>query len=155
AEVLHLTTAERAARNHALNSLLEDALRKAAFDDLASGTLLDAAGITGVPIVNLVGVLLAGENDLVGVDDDDVVAVVNVRREGCLVLAAQTHSDDVSETTNDEPCGVDDDPLLLHLCRLLGEGCHSCYSLLDPSARRRESVSCCFVWVCGAATKQK
>jgi hypothetical protein len=52
------------------------------------------------------------------------------------VLAAQTHGDNRSETANDEPFGVDDHPLLLHLCRLLGEGCHSDYSLSGPLARR-------------------
>ncbi|EGE55630.1 hypothetical protein RHECNPAF_890042 [Rhizobium etli CNPAF512] len=132
AQVLHLATAERATRNHAFDGLFEDALRKAAFDDLARGALLDAAGVTGVPVVDLVGILLAGENDLVGIDDDDVVAVVNMGGEGCLVLAAQAHSDDGSETANDQPFGVDDHPLLLHLCRLLGEGSHSEYSLLGP-----------------------
>ncbi len=43
-QVLHLATAERAARNHALDGLLDDALREATFDDLARGALLDAAG---------------------------------------------------------------------------------------------------------------
>ncbi len=74
AQVLHLATAKRAARNHALDSLFEDALREATFENGACSTLLDAARITGVPVVLLVGVLLAGENNLVGIDNDDVVA---------------------------------------------------------------------------------
>ncbi len=78
AQVLHLATAERAARDHALNCLLDDAFRELAFDDLASRTLLDAARVTGVPVVLLVGVLLAGQDCLFGIDDDDVVAVVNM-----------------------------------------------------------------------------
>src|SRR5690554_3497006 len=47
AQVLHLTTAERAARDHALDCLLDDALREAAFEDLASRALLDAARVAG------------------------------------------------------------------------------------------------------------
>src|SRR5690606_17253159 len=90
AQVLHLTAAERTARDHALNSLLENALREAAFEDLASSALLDAASVTGVPVILLVLVLAAGQGNLVGIDDDDIVTVVNVRREGWLVLAAQT-----------------------------------------------------------------
>ena len=78
AQVLHLATAERAARNHALDRLFHDALREAALEDLARGALLDAAGVPGVPVVHLVGVLLAGQRDLVGVDDDDVVAIVDM-----------------------------------------------------------------------------
>lgn len=64
AQVLHLTTAERAARDHALDGLFNDALREATFDDLASRTLLDATRVTGVPVVLLVELLVAGEGNL-------------------------------------------------------------------------------------------
>jgi hypothetical protein len=40
------------------------------------------------------------------------------------MLAAQAVCDDGSEATDNEAFGVDEDPLLLHLCRLLNEGCH-------------------------------
>src|SRR5690606_32175063 len=114
AQVLHLATAERAARDHALDGLLDDALRKAALEDLASGALLDAARVTGVPVVLLVGVLTAGQDDLVGVDDDDVVTVVDVRREGSFVLAAETVGDDGCQTAEDNTLSVDQHPLLHH-----------------------------------------
>ncbi len=42
-----------------------------------------------MPVVALVGALVAGHLHLLGVDDDHVVAHVHVRREGRLVLAAQ------------------------------------------------------------------
>ncbi|MNY63760.1 hypothetical protein D3C86_2007650 [compost metagenome] len=77
-----------------------------------------------MPVVLLVGVLLARKHGLLGVDHDDVVAIVNMRREGGFVLAAQAVRDDGSEATDNEAFGVDDDPLLLHLCRLLNEGRH-------------------------------
>jgi hypothetical protein len=124
AQILHLATTEWATRDHALDGLLKNALREAAFDDLASRTLLDAARITGVPVVLLVGVLLAGQHDLLGIDDDDVVAVVNMGCVGGLVLATQVHGDNGGEAADNEPFGVDEDPLLLHLCRLLNEGRH-------------------------------
>ena len=89
AQVLHLAAAERAARDHALDRLLDDALGETALEQLARGALLDAARMAGVPVVDLVGELLAGEGDLVGIDDDDVVAVVDMRGEGRLVLAAE------------------------------------------------------------------
>ncbi len=80
--------------------------------DLARGALLDAAGMAGVPVVHLVGVLLAGERDLLGIDDDDVVAVIDMRGEGGLVLAAQAVGDDGREAADDEAFGIDQDPLL-------------------------------------------
>src|SRR3546814_1953732 len=43
---------------------------------------LDAARIAGVAIVALVVVFLARERDFAGVHDDDMVAVVEMRREG-------------------------------------------------------------------------
>ena len=98
AQVLHLAAAKRTARNHALDSLFDDAFRETALDDLARSAFLDAAGIAGVPVVDLVGVLLAGHRDLVGIDDDDIVAVVNMRGVGGFMLAAQAHGDERSET---------------------------------------------------------
>src|SRR5687767_4499937 len=92
-EVLHLATAERATGNHALNGLLEHALGKAAFERLAHRALLDAARIAGVPVELLVCELLAGEDDLLGIDDDDVVAVVDMGGKGGFVLAAEAHGD--------------------------------------------------------------
>ena len=94
AQVAHLLAAERAAREHPLDRLLDHPLGEAALEDLAGGAELDAARIAGVPVVALVGALVAGQLHLLGVDDDDVVAHVHVRREGRLVLAAQDLGDD-------------------------------------------------------------
>src|SRR5215475_3812952 len=55
AEILHLATAERSERDHALDCLFDHALGEAAFEQLARSALLDAAGMTGVPVVDLVG----------------------------------------------------------------------------------------------------
>ena len=55
--------------------------------------------------------LALGEHDLVGVDDDDVVAGVDVRREDRLVLAAEDAGDLGGETAEDHALGVDDVPL--------------------------------------------
>src|SRR5437899_1659915 len=124
AEILHLAAAKRAARYHALDGLLDDALGEAALEQLARGALLDAAGVASVPVVDLVGVLLASEHHLVGVDDDDVVAIVDMRSEGGLVLAAQMVGDDSGEAADDETFGVDKHPLFHHIRRLLRKGSH-------------------------------
>ena len=43
AQVLHLATAERPARNHPLHGLLDDPLRETAFQQLAGRAFLDAS----------------------------------------------------------------------------------------------------------------
>jgi hypothetical protein len=80
--------------------------------------------MAGVPVIHLVGELLAGESDLLGVDDDDVVSVIDMRSESRLVLAAQDVGDDGGEPTDDETLGVDEHPLLHHIRRLLRKGFH-------------------------------
>ena len=106
------------ARQHALDRLLDDALGELALEDRLGGALFDAADIAGVVVIDLLVALAAGEHHLVGVDDDDVVAVVHVGREGGLVLAAQAHGDDRREAADDEALGVDEKPFLLDVGRL-------------------------------------
>ena len=74
-QICHLLLAQRAAGQHALNSFDQQALGKLAFQNLACSTLLDAAGMASVPIMDLVRPFLAGQLDLVSVDHDDVVAL--------------------------------------------------------------------------------
>src|SRR4051794_16509958 len=98
AEAAHLLTAERAAGDHALDRLLDDALGEAAAQARAQALALDAARKAGVPVEDLLLVLAAGQADLLGVDDDDVVTAIDVRRERGLVLAAQAAGDDRGES---------------------------------------------------------
>lgn len=53
-QVAELHTAQRTARDHALNRLLDDALRKATLEDRLRGALFNATDETGVVVVNLV-----------------------------------------------------------------------------------------------------
>jgi len=110
--------------NHALHRFLDHALGKTAFEDLAGRALLDAAGIAGVPVVDFLVALGAGQFHLAGIDDDDVVAVIDMGREARFVLAAQAIGDDAGETTEHHILGVDQHPLLHHVRRLLRECSH-------------------------------
>src|SRR5262249_30662539 len=56
---------------------------------------------------------LAGQHDFFRVDDDDIVAVIDMRGVGRLVLAAQPHRHQACEAADHETRGVDDDPFLL------------------------------------------
>src|SRR5262249_34290101 len=85
-EVLHDPTPERAARHHGLDRFLDDALRMFAVEDCPLAASFDAAGIAGMPVEDVVRALVTGQPHLLGVDDDDVVAAIHMRRVGRLVL---------------------------------------------------------------------
>jgi hypothetical protein len=141
-QVAHQLTLQRSAAEHALNGLLDDALGELALHDHAGGLLLDAAGIAGVAVVDLVGVLIAREHHLVGVDDDDVVTAVDVRGVDGPVLALEAEGDESGEPTDDETLGVDQNPLLHHLGRLSDEGRHYRAPMLDRQcAQIRQRVA--------------
>src|SRR5215213_2151075 len=97
AEMAELLAAQWTTRQHALDSLLDDALGETPLEDRLGAALLDAADVVRVVVVDLLLHFAAGEHHLRGVDDDDVVAIVRVRRVGRLVLAAQPHGDDAGK----------------------------------------------------------
>ena len=85
----------------------------------------DPAGVT-LPLLLLQ--LVAGQDSLSAVDDDDVVTAIDVGGEGGLVLAAQQNSGLGSHTTQGFAGGVDDVPLTLDLTGLSHKS-HSCFLL--------------------------
>ena len=62
-------------------------------EDRCGRVLALTAGVAGVGVVSAVGHLLAGENELVGVDDDHVVAAVYVGSKVGLVLTTEQFGD--------------------------------------------------------------
>ncbi len=102
--------------------------------------------MTGVAIVALVLELAAREHHLVGVDDHNVVAGVDVRGVIRAVLAAETRGDVRSQATNNGPFGVNHDPLFLDVRGLGGKGLHrsalvSVFTRQGPSLSRRWAAS--------------
>ncbi len=79
-QVGHLLATKRATWKHALDSLHHDALRMVTIQNFVSCAFLDAAGMTGMPLVGLVVTLVAGQEDLLGIDNNDMVATINVWR---------------------------------------------------------------------------
>src|SRR5262249_6026 len=69
--------------------------------------------MAGWMAVDLVLAVLAGQHDFFRVDDDDIVAVIDMRGVGRFVLAAQAHRHQACEAADHEARGVDDDPFLL------------------------------------------
>src|SRR6185437_6973595 len=85
---------------------------------------LEAAGVAGVPVVELVVELLPRDVDLFRVDDDDEVAGVDVRGVLRLVLAAQRVGDTRRQTPEGLALGVDELPLALDLTGFRVPGLH-------------------------------
>ena len=78
--------------------------------------------------------LLAGETELLGVDDDDEFAGVDVRRVFGSVLAAEDGGDLDRQPADDLVGRVDDEPALLHLVRLRHKCGHDAFiSSKEPS----------------------
>ena len=75
----------------------------------------DAAGETGMAVDLLALGLARGQDHLVGVDDHDVIATIEVRAERRLVLAPQETSHLGGQATEHHALGVDDMPPPLDL----------------------------------------
>src|SRR5690606_25009127 len=138
-QIAHLLAAQGTARDHALHGLLDDALGEAAFEKLAGGALLDAARIARMPVIDLVAELLAGQLDLLGIDDDHVVAAIAMRRVDRLVLAAQAVGDERGQTAEHHAFSVDQKPLLLDLGRFRRAGFHELRSSVFGGPGKRAS----------------
>src|SRR5579883_3461438 len=112
-QVSELATSERSTREHALDRLLHDPLWKLPFEDGFCGARLHAADKAGVMMIYLLLALPAGEDGLIGIDNDDIVAAVDVRSEDRQVLAAQPPGNDRGEAPDDQTLGVDEHPFFL------------------------------------------
>ena len=75
-------------RNHALHGELHRKIR-ARFHQRTVLYLFEVTDIARMMVIHLLLELVACENGLVGVNDDDMVAAVGIGRKGRLVLAAQ------------------------------------------------------------------
>src|SRR5690606_3201739 len=91
-QLLGLRPTELVLRQHALDDLLHQALRLGV-QQLAEGPLAQTTRVTAVPVGQLLVALVAGQDDLLRVDDDDVITTVHVRGVRWLVLAAQQGRD--------------------------------------------------------------
>ena len=87
----HSGSADGVLGEHALNGQFHCEVG-ALLHELTVLGFLEVADPAGEVVVLLLVELLAGENGLVGVDDDDKVAAVDVGGEGGLVLTAEQNS---------------------------------------------------------------
>ena len=133
-ELLEHLAAELVLGEHAPDGLLDD-LAGVLVQLLADRRRGETAGVAGVAVHQLVGQLVAGERDLLRVDDDDEVTGVHVRGEGRLVLAAQQVRGLDGELAEDDVGGVDDVPLALDVAGLRAVRTHVRLPLLVRGTR--------------------
>src|SRR5690554_5596092 len=96
-ELLEHSTAETILRQHALHRVLERALRRL-LDQLLKGDALKMTDVARVVVIDLVRRLATGNMDLFGVDYNNVVAGIHMRRVFGLMLAAKPARDFAGET---------------------------------------------------------
>ncbi len=88
-EVLEQAATQRTLGQHALDSVAEDAVHTVgALAQLFRCVETLTTWIASIACVDLVGLLLASEDGLLGIDDDNVVTTVYVRCEVGFVLSA-------------------------------------------------------------------
>jgi hypothetical protein len=90
-QLLERLAAQRILREHALDGLLNDALRMLGHE-LTELLVARTARIERIVVIRLLLHALAGHFDLFSIDHDHKIAGIDVRREGRLVLAAQDRS---------------------------------------------------------------
>src|ERR1700731_4719281 len=81
-QIAELHAAKRPAWNHALDGFFDHTLGETALEDRLRGAFLNAADEAGVIIIDLVVALAPGEHRMRRVDDDDVVAAIDMGRVG-------------------------------------------------------------------------
>src|SRR5690606_1471565 len=122
-ELLGHGVTQRTLGQHALDGLLERTTGKTLLHFLEV-RFSDTARIPRVTVVLLVLRLRTGHDDIGGVDHDDIVARVNVRRKFWLVLSTQTVCDFAGHTPEDFALSVDHVPVTLDFMRLGHKGLH-------------------------------
>ena len=120
---VHVAT-QRVLRQHALDRGLDHTLWRLG-DQLLEVDRLDATRETGVRVVHLVGGFRTGNTHLLGIDNDDVIASIDVRGVFRLVLATQAASDFGCQTTQGLAGSVDDEPVALDGFRFSSKSLHS------------------------------
>ena len=124
AQAGHGVAADGVGGDHALHGKLHGKLRLGLHQGVIAGGL-QVADVPGVAVVVLLLRLAAGEDGVLAVDDDDMVAAVHMGSEGDLVLAPQEHGSLSGYTAQRLARGVDDIPFAVDLTGFRHCGRHS------------------------------
>ena len=111
-------------RQHALDRVHDDKLRiaDALLGKFAKGFAADVTGEKHVPILLL---FFTGDDDFLGVDDDNVIARINMRGVGGLVAATDEVGGFNRETAKHLALGIDEIPFGLDRALVGEKGFHA------------------------------
>ena len=123
-QLAQLSPAETIVRQHSANGA-PDGVGWAAGQQVTVLLAVQTAGVTRMAVHELLRRLVAGQHDLFGVHDHDVVAAVDVRGEGRLVLAAQNSGHLGGHPAEHHAFGINDEPSALDLRCFGGVGAHA------------------------------
>src|ERR1700753_1423150 len=119
---------------HTFDGLLDDGFG-ATGEEFDEGLFAEATGETGVAAIELLVRLEAGQHDLFGVDDNDVIAHVDVWGVEGIELAGENGSGLGGETAEGFAAGVEQEPLALNVFAAWDRSGHRLgYSLFLPSS---------------------
>ena len=144
-ELLEHCVPKRTLRQHSFDRLLQHPPRVLGVQ-FREADFANATGIAGMAVVFLVFGLVAGDADFRGVDNDDVVAGIDVRSVLGLVLATQTRRDLSRETAEHLALSIYHIPVVIDCARLRRIGFHGAAdrektAILLGRARRRQSFA--------------
>lgn len=139
-EAYRLCAALARVGHHAEDSLLNDPFGMGLAEFGRSGYNL-IANIAGVAGVDLGAFLVAGKDDFVRIDDDDIITAVHVRGEDSLVLSTQQVSCCDADLTEYLVGSVDNIPLALNILGFGREGFHMMLILIPFQAFANEPLS--------------
>lgn len=108
----HLPTAERIAGNHAFNGFFDNSFRETSGQKFSRGCFFNAADITGMLKIFFLSQLVAGQFDFVCIDNDDIVAAVQIRNKAGFVLAAQDLGNFGGKPAENNAFSINDIPFL-------------------------------------------
>ena len=96
-------------------------------------------------VISLIRQLVARELDLLGVNHDDIVTAIHMRRITGFVLAPETRGDDRRETSEYDAFGIDQKPFLINVLKFRGIGFHGLenpymYDVAHPTAPENAAV---------------
>src|SRR5258708_21204429 len=137
-ELAQLLRTQARVREHGLDRSA-DGLLGPPLEQLAERLLLDPLGMSAVALVGLRLQLRRGYRDLAGIEHDHMIAGVEVRGPGRLVLAGEDEGDARGETTQRLIRRIDDEPAALDLAcsRAVRLGVHA------SSCPGSIALSCC------------
>jgi hypothetical protein len=122
-------------RHHALHGFFDDAFGMRAIQNEFRRGGFDTTGMAGMAIINLVFQFPAGELHFIGIDDDDMVTGIDMRRETNGVLSAQNFRDMGSQAAQDDAISINQQPFMVNFLGLSRIRAHNFFTYIGKRAQ--------------------